>query len=332
MNPLRRTRLSLTELLQKLLSDDWQPTTAELSRFSDLGRSEMEEVRTFWPQIPEERRYYVLNRLVTESYDDIHLQLGALLRLALGDESGRVRALAVHGLWEDLGEDLVGPFVQLLLHDPEVEVRAAAAEALGSFVLAGELDEFSPALAMRAEEALLQVLNNPQEALAVRCRALESIAFSGEAGVRQLIENGYYDVEEEMQVSALVAMGRSADVRWRGAVRVELTNPSPAIRAAAARAAGELEAHTALETLIGLLDDPDREVRLAAIFALGRLGGDEARAALETVLLGADPEEVQAAEDALEEMVFYEDNDIPLFDEVEVEDSDWDWSDPYESW
>ncbi len=332
MVPSTSTQPSLTGLLQKLLSEDWLPTPAELIQLSDLTRQGVEEVRAIWPRIPEERRYYVLHRLVAESYENLHLHLGALLRLALRDESGRVRALAIQGLWEDLGEDLVGPFAHLLLHDPEEEVRAAAAEALGALVLAGELEKFHPALAMRAEEALLQVLHNPQEPLQVRCRALESISFSGEAGVRQLIEDGYYAAEEEMQVAALVAMGRSADIRWRGTVRVELTNPSPAVRAAAARAAGELEAHTALEALIELLDDPDREVRLAAIFALGRLGGDEARVALETVLLSSDLEEVQAAEDALEEMVFYEDEEIPLFDELSVEDSDWDWSEPYEEW
>ncbi len=49
-------------------------------------------------------------------------------------------------------------------------------------------------LRMRAEESLLAVLNNEEEPLEVRRRALESIAYSSEAGVRQLIEDGYYSV------------------------------------------------------------------------------------------------------------------------------------------
>jgi HEAT repeat protein len=72
-------------------------------------------------------------------------------------------------------------------------------------------------------------------------------------------------------------MGRSADIRWRGPVRVELRNPSSAIRAEAARACGELEAGAALHDLLDLLFDEDRQVRLAAIFALGRIGGREPR-------------------------------------------------------
>ena len=59
--------------------------------------------------------------------------------------------------------------------------------------------------------------------------------------MRQLIEDAYYSPDESRRLSALVAMGRSADVRWRRLARAELTNPDPAMRAQAAFACGELE-------------------------------------------------------------------------------------------
>jgi HEAT repeat protein len=241
-----------------------------------------------------------------------------------------VRQVAIQGLWEETSEDLVGPFVQLLLNDPSQSVRAAAAAALGPFVLAGELEEIDASQAMRAEEALLAVLHSDTELLEVQCRALESIAYSAELGVRQLIEDGYYSPYEEMHASALMAMGRSADTRWRGAVRAELDNPTAEVRAEAARACGELEARAALPELLELLGDEAKPVRLAAMFALGRIGGKDAEEALAAMTLSEDPDEVEAAELALEEVTFYGDPDaIPLLDEQEA---DWDWDEEPDDW
>src|SRR5690606_33021985 len=137
------------------------------------------------------------------------------LRIALQDSDPTVRRLAIAGLSDvsdDTESDLLGPLIDILRNDDHVEVRAAAAAALGNFVLAGELDEMDSALAMRAEQVLLETLREPDEPILVQSRALESIAYSGETGVRQLIEEAYYSPDEMLRVSALIAMGRSADV------------------------------------------------------------------------------------------------------------------------
>lgn len=320
---ITQPNISVEDLLQQLIADETRPTQQELVIFSDLTRMDLQRVRQRWVEIPVDRRLYVVRTLVEQSRENLQLHLGRLLRLALTDEHSEVRRIAVEGLWEEVSEDLVGPFVQMLYNDPDEEVRAATAAALGAYVLAGELDELDASLSIRAEEALLTVLHSETEPLAVQRRALESIAFSGEVGVRQIIEDAYYSPYEEMRLSALVAMGRSADVRWRGVVRSELESPSAAMRAEAARACGELEARSALDELLLLLMDEEAEVRLAAIFALGRLGGKEAEEALEAVAEGSnDPDEVEAAEEALDEAIFYGDHEaIPLFDEPE-EDED----------
>jgi hypothetical protein len=184
-----------------------------------------------------------------------------------------VRRLAVDALAQEGDPAFLGRLTQMARHDADTAVRAGAAAALGAYVLAGELDELDPALAMRAEEALMTALADGNEALEVQRRALESIAYSGEVGVRQLIEDAYYSAHEDMRLSALTAMGRSADSRWRNLVRAELGNPSAAIRAEAAFAVGELEAKAALSEIVALTGDEDATVRLAAIYALGHLGG-----------------------------------------------------------
>lgn len=322
---------SIEDLLIQLQEEGAYPQAQELAALSDLSLPDFRRLQEAWPTLADERRLFVVRSLVEESFDNLHLQLGRFLRLALTDSLPTIRILAIKGLWEDQDADLVGPLVHLLNNDPHETVRAAAAEALGAFVLAGELNELSSALAMRAEDALLAVLHAEMEPLPVQAQALESIAFSGETGIRDLIEDGYYSQYEEMQVAALHAMGRSADIRWRSSVQAELGSPTVAMRAAAARACGELEARDALEELISLLADEEKTVRLAAIFALGRLGGRLAGEALNAMTTSDDPDEAKVAAHALEEAVFYENSqEIPLFDE---ERSIWeDEADDWEEW
>lgn len=300
-----------------LTTDPEFPKGKQLAAFSDLTRQEVQLVQQSWPLIPVARRLQTATALLHAAEEDLQIHLGRMWRILLTDEESQIRVHAVRGLWEELEGDLIGPLIDLLHHDPEGAVRAEAAAALGNYMLASELEEISPALGIKVEEALLSVLQGESDTPEVQSRALESIAFSGETGVRELIEDAYYSPIEEMRVSALRAMGRSADVRWRGLVRAELQNPDVEMRAEAARAAGELEDHQALKDLLELLGDESDEVRLAAIFSLGRLGGREAREAL-AFLIEEDAEsaEAEAAEIALEEMLYYADLDaIPLLDE-----------------
>ena len=325
---LIQPRFTANELLEHLISNPEPVTGRDLYALSDLSPQDAETIRQHWSAIPTERRRTVVQNLVDLAENDLDWHLGRILRIALHDSDASVRRLAIEGLWEETESDLIGPLIEAVRRDEDESVRAAAANALGSFVLAGELDELDAALAMRAEQVLLEILRNHDEPIAVQSRALESIAFSGETGIRQLIEDAYYSQHEAMRVSALVAMGRSADIHWRSYARAELQSPSAAMRAEAARACGELEAANAVNDLLPLLTDEAQTVRLTTIFALGRIGGKEARDALRIVSDEAEPPEAEAAGEALEEMLFYnESRAIGLFDEDEDDDTD---TDPWE--
>ncbi len=140
--------------------------------------------------------------------------------------------------------------------------------------------------------------------------------------------------DESMRVSAVFAMGRSADVRWRGLVRAELKNPSPEMRAEAATASGELGAKSAIDDIIGMLDDRDERVRLAAIMSLGRIGGPVAQDALEAMLLSENPLESDAADAALEELQFFDQMDVlyPSLMNCDEEDEEWESDAQDEEW
>lgn len=323
-------KLPLDQIIFRLTSDDQSLTLSDLYALSDLSRYDARLVREHWLDIPTSRRRWLLDRLTEAAMDDLQLQLGRLLRIALNDDDSHIRERAIWGLWEETEGELIAQYIRILQKDDHIGVRKAIARALGNSVLLGELDEIDPSTAVRAEETLLTLVTDPSESLFVRSVALESIAYSGEAGIRQLLEDAYYSPTEEMRVSALIGMGRSADIRWRSLVRAELQNPSAQMRAEAARACGELGNRAATDDLILLLEDDHPEVRHAAIFALGRLGGRDATEALRILANGGDEREL--AENALEEMSFYADADgAALFDETLDLDDDWD-EDPWDDW
>lgn len=321
---------TVEELLNRLVAGQEDLAVGHLLSFSDLSREDAALVRREWPTVPADRRIAVVRALTGLVDGEFAWHFGRLLRIALDDAEAEVRRMAIDGLWtdEDTEVDLVGPLIRLAQTDPDTRVRAAAARALGTYVLLGELEELDTAVGLRAEDALMAVYLNEGEDERVRSRALEGLAYSSEIGVRQLIEDAYYSPDEEMRVSSLVAMGRSADVRWRGLARAELGNPAVAMRAAAAHACGDLEAKAAVDELVELVADEQPEVKFAAIFALGQIGGKTARDVLEAIRLSDDPEEVAAADDALEELMLFSgrEDDLAAFD-----DSDDEWLlDPWE--
>jgi HEAT repeat protein len=194
-------------------------------------------------------------------------------------------------------------------------VRAAAAIALGRFVYMGELEELDGQKALLAKEALLQTIRQGNEDLEVQRRAIEAIAYSSDPDVTQIIENAYYDDDERMQTSAIFAMGRSADPAWQQQVMTELDNPNTEMRFEAARACGELEISEAVPKLINLIEeDPDLEVQQMAIWALGRIGGNLAREALEICLESEVETLAEAAEEAMDELNLFSGASFMLYD------------------
>ena len=296
-----------------------------LYELSGLTRVQFERFRQVWPTIEPRRRQSVMRTLAELTEQSFEVNFDPIFILALGDEDSDVRVAAVDGLWENEDQALIGPLIHLLRADEAIPVRAAAAIALGRFVLLGELEEIDRAPAMLAEQALLEVIHLPEEDLEVRRRAVEAIASSSEAGVREIIEAAYYHDSEKMQVSALFAMGRSADPYWRKILLQELDNPNPELRFEAARACGELEVASAVPHLARIIaDDSDQEVREAAVWALGHIGGQQARDILETRVQSDDEVLSEAAAEALEEIdLLGESTGIPLYDELdEYEDLD----------
>ncbi len=93
---------------------------------------------------------------------------------------------------------------------------------------------------LEIEKALISKfdLSNP---MLLRRRAIESLGYSSNPEIDELIRKAYNESDKKMVASAIFAMGRSANETWKDIVISNLQNNSVDIQVEAVRAAGELE-------------------------------------------------------------------------------------------
>lgn len=278
-----------------------------LVNLSALSDEERTAFAAAWPSLPLDRRRTVLQRLTDLAEDNPELDFDAVFLTALDDADAVVRRMAVEGLWEHDERDVIEPLVRLLRYDPEDAVRAVAALLLGRFVLLGEYGDLRPRDAVTVTDALRATVEDPIESGEVRARALEALGACSQPWTRDLIEDAYASDDDRMMVSALHAMGRSADSYWLPTLLKELDNRDPQLRYEAAAALGEVEDEAAVPALAEHLSDDDPEVQEAVIYSLGQIGGDEALAILRRYQHDADARVQDAVQAALDEAQFGDD-------------------------
>ncbi len=311
----KENNLSVFDLLKTLSTSDHM-SIPMLYQLSDLSPEEMENFCTAWPEIDEERRRVIVRHLADISEENYQVDFTDVFGFCLSDKSKSVRLASLDGLWDTERLALIGPIVNLMQSDPEVEVRTLAAATLGHFVLIGEWQQIPYKFVEPIVEALIEQLDRDETDHSVKRASLESLGAATHPRVAGLIEDAYSSGDEEMLASAIFAMGRSADSRWLHIVKDEMMSPFMELRIESARAAGSIGSSEFIPALSDLLWDDDLEVRLAAVAALGEIGGDTASRILEDLI--EDPEAVDihlAAMEALEEISWFGDEiDLSLFD------------------
>jgi HEAT repeat protein len=243
---------------------------------SGLKPEDIERLRPIWETLPPSYRRRLMRTLVEVSETNFELNYQAFAQFGLTDSDPGVREAAIEVLWEDESLGLMQQLIDIAQTDDSREVRAAATSALGRFILAGELGDLPESETVRAQDAVISILNDPAEDNDVRRRALEAIANCGHEIVEDAINTAYEGDDRRMQISAVFAMGRTCDDRWGEIVINELDSDDPEMRYEAARAAGELELEEAIPHLSRLAFDTDVEIKDVAIWSLGEIGGKEA--------------------------------------------------------
>ncbi len=291
------------------LLDDGTPFPARfLHQFSDIAPTDLVLLLKAWPQIKTRRKNTLLEDLEELAEADTLTNFDEMARPLLADDDPQVRIRAIRLLWESEDTKLIPIFLKMLNEDVDPEVRAAAANALGLFVYQGELEKIPTNVHHKIEDDLLKAATSAKEIL-VRRRALESLGYSGRQEVIPLIEAAYHEKDPDWVVSALFAMGRSSDERWKKQVLSKLHDPDEDVRSEAVHAAGELELPSARSILLDLLEDEeDLEMRREIIWALSKIGGEGVRDRLDELLdAEEDDEEADFIEEAMDNLTFTED-------------------------
>ena len=298
-------------LLELLGNEAYPLEPASLTALSDLDAVRLAQFRSAWEGFGTKRRHAILLKLGELANSKIELSFEAVNRFALQDSDPPSRAQAIGNLWESEDPQLARQLLDVLRADQVAEVRKAAADALGSFVLLAETEDLAEQLRLEIERGLLKaVRSDPSKE--VREGSLQSLGFSTREEVPELIEMAFSSGEGSSLRAALRAMSRSADSHWAPLVIAKLQDPEPGTRFEAVQAAGELDIREASEELVDLLEDVDDRIRKAAIWSLSQVGGSIAIAALEQLQESASESEAQLIQDALDNLEF-EDGARELF-------------------
>ena len=276
-----------------------------------MGPLELRSLLDVWPGVEFDRKLSVLDGLTALAESDTLVSFDDFACSLLTDPDTPVRTRAIRLLSEYEDPKIVPSYLDMLKNDTDTNVRIAAASALNLFVDLGELEEIPANIYHQIEDALLMSITGEDD-VRVRRAALESLGYSSRPEVATLIESSFRREDPNWKVSALIAMGRSADERWDEDVTRSLVSENDDIRKAAVQAAGELSLKSTRPLLLKMLgEEEDGSVLSAIIWSLSQIGGEDVRTYLENLLdqLEEDDEQIAFLEEALDNLAFTEDLD-----------------------
>jgi len=299
--------MDFSEYLDELTTSSSRLQASRLQRLSRLNAAQANELDNRWAGIDVRRRRRIVHELADLSEDNVDLNFDAVFLRGLQDEDRDVRLESIGGLWENDSPQLIDKLLTLLDSDDDPAVRAEAALALGRYVVLAEEGRLRDHHFGRIEAGLRRTIDSADEIEEVRARALESIGAHDSTWIRQAISAAYESGAHRLKVSAVNAMGRSAEPRWLPLVTKEAASDEAELRYEAAVAVGLIAEVSAIPALLPLLEDEDEQVRDAAVAALGEIGGPEAREALLKLLDSPSKATRDAAAAAISEIDFEED-------------------------
>jgi len=286
-------------ILDALLDNDHIFPAGYLHLFSDLEAEQLKQLDVIWPHIQPTRKHALLEDLEVLASNDTLMCFDNLTINLLADEDPSIRMLAIRLLWECENPKLIPLFLEILKNDPSRFTRAEAASGLGIFFYMGEVDKI-PAVELKLiEDELIRLADDGADKLVQR-KSIESLGFSSRDEVDRLIASAYSSNNEELMVSALVAMGRSNNPNWENEVLDGIQHYNDLIQLEAIQAAGNLGLETTRLVLLELLEDlNDTEIIKATLWSLSQIGGEGVREKIEDMYEQLDPDE----EDFIDEVV-----------------------------
>jgi len=309
-----KTEFSPDNIIKDLLDINKPFTPEYLHFFSDISDNNLQQIKQIWSDIRQERKINLLSDLETLTEADTLVSFDDFGYFALQDNDPQIKSHAIRLLQECKDINLIEPFLDLLTTHENPDVNAAAARALGKFVLLGELEEIPEKYSSVIKVTLLEEYRKPREDR-IRQRILESLGYLSDDEVKGIISDALKNDNKDWQLSAIFAISRSANEKWGNEVLEKIIDIDPDISLEAIKAAGELEIASAKEELIDILkfSSPDEEIYLQSIWALSKIGGNDIQDLFEEMLESSEmEEETEMLELAMDNLTFT--NGISSFD------------------
>lgn len=317
-------KIPFSTVLTALTNPDANFPARFLKEFSDLPLADLAALKVAWSNVDLTRKRNLLRDLNEEFRTNNLMAYDDIAQIFIDDPDALVRAQAIRLLEESTSLQLLRRLVVMGEKDPDVGVRTEIATVLGQFVRLGEEDRVPGTLKKQVEEILLKDVREETNPHLQRA-ALESLGYSSRSEVPDLLEAAFERPDTTWTASALLAISRSFNGRWRDHVLVALNHEDTHVRQLAVEAAGELELKTARQPLLNMLDEEeDEEVLEAIIWSLSQIGGEDVRDYLQSMLDAATDEDlIEFISEALANLSFTEDMegfDLMAYDPDEDDD------------
>ncbi|MSQ23808.1 MAG: hypothetical protein EXR58_04540 [Chloroflexi bacterium] len=286
------------DLLRRLVSGGPIPIES-LESLSGLEDATLVRFSESWGKCGPDQRAELIWQVLGASRQNMALDFVAVCQIAAGDPSPVVREQAFQLAAEDGSFELFELCLTGAGDDPDHEARVAAIDAVGVFTLQAQVDEWPLSLQAKAQTVLLDQIHNPHSDNVIETAALLSLSYLTSPESESEIRRAYR--EPDLHQAAIEAMGRNCQDLWFPELLAELESNQAAYRIQAILACVEMEDDRLVPQIVERVNDTSPEVQLAAIEALGALGGGEAEARLRDLARGADPDLRRAATQALTE-------------------------------
>ncbi len=290
-------------------------------------------------QLSKDEKIAFLNRIIEG--DDYTTDLLPVFQEFLDDPDAEVRKLAISGLWDYPVPEMIDELMSKATDDPSQEVRSRAIVTLGRYIYEGNMadygfnwgqldelmreEELPEADFLRVKDFLLRLAKDETLPLDSQRFAIEALSFLSDPEVVELIEKAYAHPDTKMKTSALFAMGRQGGQQWREIILREIDNPIGELQLEAVRAAGESFLEEAAPKLMKLAETDDKNLRMEAIWALGKTGGDGVEEFLESCAFDdLDPDIREVAQAAQEELAIFtrviDEDDLMEFGDLDLDE------------
>ena len=280
----KNARTKMENVLRMVREEPGNVFSKHARMLSDLSPERSAELRAVLSAMETEKRIAFFEQMVISGEEYYEYNFAPIAEIGLEDENGAVRAASIRTLGFENSRKIGEKMLNAASNDPDENVRIAAIDILGQYMMEAEFGERIPVSRKALNETLAGLLEN--ESPAVRRAAVVSYSVSEDERVKGLISGYFEGKDPDDLIAALRAARISLAGDWNRNILSLIQHADEDISSEAIRAAGSLQLREALPALYEIISRFDRispELLLTVTDALAEIGDESALDVLETL-------------------------------------------------